>query len=317
MWLGIYGHDEVVEQFRRILASNRLATTYLFIGPDGVGKRTFALRLAQSLLCTARHPAELDPCGQCTSCRLLAAGNHPDLDVIGLRPEKQRLLISQFIGEDQTRNRAGLCHNIALRPMLGSRRVAIIDDADWFSLEAANCLLKTLEEPPPGAVLILVGTSRSRQLPTILSRAQIVRFRPLETDVLRDLILQEGQAADLAAATELARLAGGSLSRARDLADPALWEAHGRFVQGWTIGALDAPRLARDLDEFIAAAGKEAEARRQRFRQLLGLVAATLRHELRAAAAGSGSPSTDSLLAALDRTLQAEEELRRNANLAT
>src|SRR5687768_7436957 len=169
MWQTIQGHDAVVEHFRQTLAAARLASTYLFVGPEGVGKRSFALKLAQVLLCLRNDPAEMSPCGECDSCRLAAAGSHPDLDVVGLLKDKRNLLISQFIGEDQSRNREGLCHNIAMRPMLGGRRVAIIDDADRLTTESANCLLKTLEEPPPGAVIILIGTSRSRQLPTILS----------------------------------------------------------------------------------------------------------------------------------------------------
>jgi len=315
MWQGVYGHDDIAEQFRQTLTVGRLASTYLFIGPEGVGKRTFALKLAQALLCMENDPARLEPCGQCESCRLVAVGNHPDLDVIGLLPGKRELLIRQFIGEDETRNREGLCHNLALRPMLGQRRVAIIDDADWLRIESANCLLKTLEEPPPGAVIILIGTSRSRQLPTLLSRAQIVRFMPLPPDAMRELILTEGFAADEEAATKLAERSGGSLARARDLADAALWEMRDRFFAQWNVGDLDVSRLVRELDEFINAAGKEADARRQRFRQFLGLVADAFRQSLRATAAADSID--EATLAALDRCLEAEEQIDRNANQST
>src|SRR5690349_16655595 len=139
MWQGIAGHDAVVEYFRDTLRANRLATTYLFIGPDGIGKRAFALKLAQTLLCTEHDPAEMNPCGQCESCRLAIAGNHPDLDLVSLLPGYRNLLIKQFVGEKDNRNREGMCRNIALRPMLARRRVAIVDDADWFGIESANC----------------------------------------------------------------------------------------------------------------------------------------------------------------------------------
>jgi DNA polymerase-3 subunit delta' len=198
--------------------------------------------------------------------------------------------------------------------MLGRRRVAIIDDADWFTPESANCLLKTLEEPPPGAVIILIGTSRSRQLPTILSRSQVIRFKPLPDDVVRDLALAEGFIAD-GAAEELAARSHGSLTLARQLADAALWQMRDRFAAQWLSGELDAPRLAREVDEFINAAGKEADARRQRFRQLLNLVAAKLSESLRQLAA-EGRPA-DATLAAIDRCLEAEEQLDRNANQST
>src|SRR6187401_2704455 len=110
MWYGILGHDDIVEQFRRTLAAGRLASTYLFVGPPGVGKRRFALELARALLCTENREEALAPCGQCESCRVFAAGNHPDLDMVGLRPEKAELAISQFVGFDDELNQEGLCH---------------------------------------------------------------------------------------------------------------------------------------------------------------------------------------------------------------
>ena len=315
MWQSIQGHDAVVEQFRGTLAAGRLATTYLFVGPEGIGKRAFALQLAKALLCTASDSTQLEPCGQCDSCRLAAAGNHPDLLIVQRQAGTKFLKVEQFIGVQERRNQEGLCHDISLRPMLGRRRVAIIDDADWFTPESANCLLKTLEEPPPGAVIILIGTSRSRQLPTILSRSQVIRFQPLPDDVVRDLSLAEGFVADSAAAAELAARSHGSLTLARQLVDASLWQMRDRFAAQWLSGELDAPRLVREVDEFINAAGKEADARRQRFRQLLNLVAAKLSESLRQLAA-AGRPA-DATLAAIDRCLEAEEQLDRNANQST
>jgi DNA polymerase-3 subunit delta' len=315
MWLNLQGHDDVVEQFRRTLAANRLASTYLFVGPEGVGKRAFALRLAQVLLCQRHESAEMQPCGECDSCRLAEAGSHPDIDVVSLLKDKRNLLISQFIGDGDARNREGLCHNISMRPMLGRRRVAIIDDADRLTTESANCLLKTLEEPPTGAVIILIGTSRSRQLPTILSRAQVVRFQPLPLEVVRDLVLAEGLAAEEASATRIAERSSGSLARARALADDALFEMRDRFSSQWNAGVLDTARLARELEDFINAAGKEADPRRQRFRQLLHLVADKFTKSLRQASITG--EIDERVLAAIDRTLEAEEQIDRNANQAT
>jgi DNA polymerase-3 subunit delta' len=314
MWQSILGHDQVVEKFRQTLAAGRLATTYLFVGLEGIGKRTLAEKLAQALLCPARDLATLEPCGHCESCRLAVAGNHPDLHYV--KPRNSRYLkLDLFIGDRDHRNQEGLCHELVLRPMLGVRRVAIIDDADWFNAESANCLLKMLEEPPPHAVIILIGTSRNRQLPTILSRSQVVRFEPLAVETLSELALREGLVADSAAAKALAKRSGGSLSRARDLADPALWEMRDRVVDRWRSGRLDAPALAEDVEKFIGAAGKDAEPRRQRFRQLLSIVGESLRQALRdSAAAGQFD---ERALAALDRCIEAESQLDRNANQAT
>ena len=170
MWQGILGHDDVAEHFRATLHRGRLASTYLFVGPAGIGKRRFALALAKALLCQNADDLALEPCGRCESCRLFDAGSHPDLDLVGLPKDKSTLPLELFIGDKEHRNQDGLCHRIALRPFLGGRKVAIIDDADRFSQESANCLLKTLEEPPPRSLVILIGTSPSKQLPTIRSR---------------------------------------------------------------------------------------------------------------------------------------------------
>ena len=90
--------------------------------------------------------------------------------------DKSTIPLAAFLGDDSRRMREGLCHDIALKPFMGGRKVAIIDDADYLNEESANCLLKTLEEPPPNSLLILIGTSADKQLPTILSRSQIVPF---------------------------------------------------------------------------------------------------------------------------------------------
>lgn len=315
MWQGIEGHDEIVERFRRTLAAGRLASTYLFVGPEGVGKRTFALKLAQALLCTESDEAALEPCGRCSSCLMCQSMNHPDLHLVQRRADSKQLKIEQFVGDRDHRGQEGLCHDIALRPMVGRRRVAIIDDADWLTPESANCLLKMLEEPPPDAVIILIGTSRSRQLPTILSRAQLVRFNPLPAETVRGLALAEGLAPDEAAAARLAEQSEGSLARARDLSDPTLGQVRDHVVAAWQSGDVDIARLAPEIEEFISAGGKEADVRRGRFRQLMGLVGEGLRASLRRDAASLAA--TEVTLAAIDRSLEAEEQLDRNANQAT
>jgi DNA polymerase-3 subunit delta' len=315
MWQGIRGHDGIVERFRETLRAGRLATTYLFVGPEGIGKSAFAMKLAQSLLCTGSKESELYPCGSCESCRLMAGGAHPDLNMVRPEPGKKWLAIKQFIGEKEMRNREGLCHDIGMRPMLGRRRVAIIEDADWFTTEAANCLLKTLEEPPPGAVIILIGTSRSRQLPTILSRSQVIRFDPLPETEMRELILAEGLVADQSAADELARRSGGSMARARELADAQLWQFRDRLAAQWRAGQINPVGIAKELMDYIDGAGKDADSRRQCFRRLLHAFSEVVRGELRRTGDSIGAAET--ALTALDRCVEAEQQLDRNANLAT
>ena len=324
MWQGIYGHDQVVDFFCRSLACARLASTYLFVGPQGVGKQTFALKLAQALLCQDLDESQLLACGQCESCRLFSAGGHPDLDVIQLPRGKRWLPLELFVGDREHRNQTGLCHNIALRPRLGQRRAAIIDDADWLTVESANCLLKTLEEPPPGALIILIGSSRSRQLPTILSRSQIVQFSPLNVETTADLLLAQGVVANREDAERLAAAGEGSLQRAAELADAELWGLRERLSAQLVSRRIDVARLAADLGEVIQGAGKEADLRRRRFGQVLELAVSAYRtvlwnsvQPLPAVSETRAQIDAESALAALNRCLEAEAQLHRNANQTT
>jgi DNA polymerase-3 subunit delta' len=309
MWHGILGHDDVVERFRQTLKAGRLASTYLFAGPPGVGKRRFALELARSLLCTEVAEEALEPCGKCESCRMFAAANHPDLEVIGLPPDKSTLPIDLFIGDREHRNQEGLCHRIGLRPFFGRRKIAIIDDADHFGIASANCLLKTLEEPPPSALLILIGTSPSRQLPTIRSRSQVVRFRGLDPETVAKILVESGAVADQQLALRAAELSEGSIERARQMADPELWSFRDQLTKALSTSSIDGVRLARAIQTFVDEAGKEAPLRRERLRIVIGFVVEIYRSKLRA------SPLREADIQALDACLLALEQIDRNANL--
>ena len=316
------------------MAKGRLASSYLFLGPAGIGKHTFALKLAQGLLCLDSVAEELDPCGSCESCRLLEAGNHPDLDLVELPAGKRWLPVDLFIGDREHRHKAGLCHNVSRRPMLGNRRVAIIDDADHLTTESANSLLKTLEEPPAGAVLILIGTSRSRQLPTILSRAQVIRFDPLPQEVVADLLLDQEIAADTTQANDLAQLSEGTLQKALELSDSDLWQLRQRIPEQFSSRGFDSIRLASELTAMVNSAGKEADVRRRHLRAIFQCVSDHFRSILRDSCRNqqnSGQPQSSEpammlpashqeqaqALAVLDRCLEAEQQLDRNANQAT
>ena len=333
MWQGIHGHDEVVERFRRNLSAGRLASTYLFVGPAGIGKRTLALELARALLCEVGG-AELAPCGTCESCRLAQAGTHPDLLLVAKPAGKSSIPVELFIGPQERRMREGLCHDIALKPFLGGRRVAIIDDADDLNQEGANALLKTLEEPPPHSVLILIGASTARQLPTIRSRCQIVRFRPLAEDAVVELLLANDGAENREHAQRLATTGEGSLERAIQMGDESLWQFREQFLSQLAAAGLDSVRLAQSVAAFVEEAGREASDRRARLRLVIGFAAELYRAAMRAgcgtaAADGAGfdeliskmappHPLADPETAAacLERCLDALEQVDRNANQA-
>ena len=270
-WQGIEGHDDIVELFRRSIAAGRLGSTFLFVGPSGVGKRTFALKLAQSLLCDVAESQPLDPCGTCPQCAQVAALSHPDLDIVAKPADKSAIPIRLLIGDKDHRMREGLCARIALKPMAGGRKVGIIDDADHLNVEGANCLLKTLEEPPARSVLILIGTSPQRQLPTIRSRSQIVRFKPLPMDVCANLIVKQGLEEDPTRAKQLAEMSGGSLTAAGQWCDPDLWAFRSDFLTRLASKGWNPVSMARTISEFVDAAGKEAAKRRDRLRLVIGI----------------------------------------------
>ena len=339
MWQGVFGHDDIADAFRRSCAAGRLASTFLFVGPAGVGKRTFALRLAKTLLC-AEVPAvassleEWGACGECESCRWCDAETHPDLLQVSKPSDKSFLPLELLIGSKERRMREGLCHDIGLKPFCGRRRVAILDDADALNLEGANCLLKTLEEPPPRSVLILVASSAASQLPTIRSRAQIMRFRPLNTATLTRLLVETGVAETEEQANRLAPLAGGSVQRAMTLADDETMSFRSALFARLANHPDDGVQLAATAWKFVEQAGPEAARRRERLRFLLSLSCEYLRCILRALA--GAAMATDEELAtavreglvglwqdqervqrALERTLQGLEHVGRNANPAT
>ncbi len=333
-WHGIYGHDELVERFRRAVGRGRLATSFLFTGPEGIGKRSFALTLARALLCQTNPEAALDPCGTCPACAQVLAGSHPDLYTVGKPKGKSFIPLELLIGDKEHRRQEGLCHDIGLKPFMGGRKVAIIDDADYLNAEGANSLLKTLEEPPPQSVLILIGTSPTRQLPTIRSRCQLIRFDPLPTEVVAELLLSQQVVESAEEARRLAEHSEGSLGRAAELTDPALWEFRDRLFQRLGEPPLDSLRLAAAVSALVEEAGREAAARRARLRQVVRFAADFYRHLLhRLAGSGSSddaemgrlaggaaetwSGGSSAAAACLDRCLEAAEQIDRNANQTT
>src|SRR4051794_15259841 len=149
-WQRVRGHDSQREGFRRAVARGRLAHAYLFAGASGIGKRLFARELARVLLCEARPADRWDACDRCPACVQVEAGTHPDF-YTAARPESSLEFPIDLMRQ--------LCHSFALKSARGHGTVVVLDDADDLNEEAANCFLKTLEEPPAGAVLILLGTS--------------------------------------------------------------------------------------------------------------------------------------------------------------
>ena len=331
LWDDFYGHSTVIDAFRRRLQLKRLASTFLFVGPAGVGKATFATRLAQALLCETVAEEQLDACGQCSACTQLLAGSHPDMLTVARPKDRAFIPLEAFIGERDKRMRDGLIHHLSLKPFQGGRKIALIDDADLLNEEGANSLLKTLEEPPPMSVLILVGTSEQKQLPTIRSRSQVVRFGPLSNDDVAKILLQKELVGGPAEASQLAALSAGSVRRALEWQVPGFVEFRQDLMKLLARPPWPAVKLSKLVQGFVDSAGKEAPAKRQRFLVVMDVVAGFLRGLLRSLAdadadaeldgdvtscASRWSFGADAALNCIDRCADSELQLQRNANIA-
>jgi DNA polymerase-3 subunit delta' len=317
-WSRIRGHVRQIDSFKRAVRSNRLAHAYLFAGPFGVGKKLFAKELAKALLCEADSD-RFEACDQCAGCMLVEAETHPDFVVVGMPADKHEFPIEVM---------RELCANLALKPARGRRRVAIVDDADDLNDESANCFLKTLEEPPPGSLLILVGTDADRQLPTIRSRCQQVKFDSLPDEALAALLREQG-VTDPHMIGRIARLAQGSPGLARDVSDPALWEFRRTFLEELRKAKPDAVTLAKQWKDIVESVGKDGSAQRRRSRIVLQLIVDAFRQMLLQNEAVLDDPvegplltdlckryGTDGILDRIDRCLDAEMHTDRRVQLA-
>ena len=201
----IPGQQRAVRFLIRLLRKGAVPHAFLFTGMEGTGKSATAVEFARALECLS--PRDFDSCGQCGACHKIDEGLHPDL--ITVRCD------GAFIKIEQVRE---LRERFRFRPFEGKWRVVIIEDAQKLREEAANAILKTLEEPPRGNLFILLAPESQMLLPTIVSRCCQVRFQPLGDDIVSDYLVNErGLAKERA--DEAARLAAGSLEMARRLTE--------------------------------------------------------------------------------------------------
>lgn len=207
----VVGQEHVKEVLLSAIRTGRLAQAYLFSGPRGVGKTSSARLIAQAVNCIAQADK---PCGVCEGCRLVREGNHPDV------------LEIDAASNNSVEDVRELRERILLAPLLGSRKVVILDEAHMMSKSAFNALLKTLEEPPEHVIFIFATTEPERMPPTILSRTQHFRFRRLsEAEIVQKLsrILKTmDREAEPAALQLVARIADGAMRDAESLLDRLL-----------------------------------------------------------------------------------------------
>ncbi len=251
---GIIGQERTTSALRRALRRNRLPHALLLHGSAGVGKATTAGVLARALNC---GPSEfVDACGVCASCRKITRGLHPD--VLWVEPQKGRILLAQISPRKQRGGEPSPPHQpvaqwVGFKPYEGARRVVVIDDAHTMNPAAQNALLKTLEEPPPSSVLILVTPAPGGLLSTVRSRCQSLRLQPLGTGLMRRY-LEDSCSMGAEEARLRASLAPGSLGRALSL-DLAEYGARRDVAETAVADALSGGASLLASAETLLAAG--------------------------------------------------------------
>ena len=297
----LLGQEKAKRLLRRSLAAERIPHAYIFKGPEGVGKKLFARGVAAAVNC--RDGSGVGACGSCSSCKKFRSQNHPDFLVI--RPEKGVIKI------DQIRQ---LTRELSYPPYESALRVVVIEDVQTMRREAANSLLKTLEEPPENNLLILTAEVSQEILPTLTSRCQVIPFAQLSIDETVTILVSHG--IDRDAAILLARLSEGSPGRALlfQKADMiVLWRELVAFLSD---PAVDADR---DVGVLLGHAEKMA-ALKEELPALLGLLKIWMRDlllgENRYNVVAPLLKNWDSpdLLVRLQAIDRAERELARNCN---
>ena len=216
------GHDRAVAALHRGLDSDRVSHSILIAGPPQVGKTTLALDIARAVNCESDDR----PCSDCGQCRRIASGLHPDVRVVGLEKARSGRLRT-LISIEQVRD---VQREISLLPFEGRYRVIIFENAELFSEEAANSLLKTLEEPPERVLIVLTATDTRALLPTIVSRCRLVQLRPVATATIANLLSERK---------------GLSAERAREIAGVA----SGRT--GWAVQAAEDPDMLKRVSDVL------------------------------------------------------------------
>ena len=309
-----------MRMLRSAVAGDRVAHAYLFVGPRGVGKGLTARQFAKLLMCAKPRGSgeKLDACDKCAHCTRIERGTHPDL--YWFRKEEDRndfrlSLVTRRQGEESASPAVTVTESVVLHPMEAAHTVTVLDDAELLNAPAANALLKTLEEPSPHALLVLLCADASELPGTILSRCQWVRFGPLPEEFVAEKVREvlaaqaahppekggKAEAPRPIAREEIAficRFAGGSIEQAVRLAGSGLWGLKRSLLPG--LAAMDEAD-ALDMAEAVAS-WAVTEARRLRVPKGTPEETAVRRSSVRLALAAVASAFRDAALIAVGST---------------
>ena len=197
---GVVGHEEIITHLQNAIQLGQVSHAYIFGGENGSGKKLLASLFAMTLQCQER---EIDPCMQCVSCKKVLSKNHPD--IIYVTHEKPN-----SIGIDEIREQ--LIQDVGIKPYESPYKIYIVNDADKLTLQAQNALLKTIEEPPAYAVILLLASNPDALLPTITSRCVSLSLKPVGDRLVKDYLMDKMHIPDYQAEVQ-ASFAQGNIGR--------------------------------------------------------------------------------------------------------
>ncbi len=296
----ILGQPQAVDVLQRAAAGNRVAGAYLFAGPEGVGKATCAMVLAAALNCETAPGVGCHDVERCSSCHKFQQDLHPDL--VRLEPDGQFIKIAQVRAVEEL---------LAFPPHEGRHRLVLIDGADRLNTNAANALLKSVEEPRPRTLFVLVSSAAHRVTPTLVSRCQRVRFVPLEPDAVSAILARQDVEADEAQLQAVARYCEGSAGRALRLLEGDQFATLEQLVQG-LVQAAAGDRTVQIFDVAV-----EAGRDRQVIVDALDLLRVRLRDALLGQTPGAGAEpemSTNAVLGQLQAVDETQAAVRGNVH---
>lgn len=250
MFEGIIGHDFQKNILKRAARDNMASHSYLYAGPDGVGKKLMALEFAKLLNCLGSMDSPDEGCG-CSSCRKIDRGIHPDVVLIEFTGVKN-------IKVDQVREE--IEEKLYLRPFEGRYKIVIVDEAERMNHNAQNAFLKTLEEPPRDCVIILLSSRPESLLPTLRSRCQTVVFNPLPEEIVVGLLTQRGGMSPEDAVL-CAKLSGGSIGKALGF-DKDLMEWRKDLLAGLVSIRRNSASDISELSELLSSGASQTETER-------------------------------------------------------
>ncbi len=252
----ILAQDHIIDHFKKAIKADHLSHAYIFTGQNGVGKTLFAKEFAKALNC---RNDKNDSCNSCSNCIRIEKNSYPDIFWTD-REEK-----AKFIKIEDIRN---LQNTVRLSPLESDYKIFIIKEADRMNEEASNCLLKTLEEPSPNTIIILIANSMTSIKDTIISRCQIVRFHPIPTHIIENQLTDKSDA-DANNIGWISRFSNGSLGNALHLLNDDYYDINNDIVTRMTEPDMDNLVFAVEVIDSYLSAGDSLEEKRQILKSIL------------------------------------------------